>query len=108
MTGIIRVSSGFLEASRRLPAVQDRKSEVHQDQIWTLIVGNGEPLLTIQGHDDLEAGALEARLKHIDVVLVVFDIEDLAIFGALKADFVRQALYDQLAQFAEQLVTRLG
>jgi hypothetical protein len=37
-------------------------------------------------------------------------VEDhrLGIFRALESGLVRQALHDQLAQFAEQLVTRLG
>jgi hypothetical protein len=75
MTGMRRVA---LEASRRLPAVQDRKAEVHQNQIGRRSAGDGEALLAVRGHDDLETGPLEAALEHGNVVLVVLDIQDLS------------------------------
>ena len=76
MTGIARVSGGLLEPPRRLPAVQHRQAEVHQHQVRPLAPRGLDPLRAVRGDDHLEAVPPEPPDEHVDVVLVVLDVEN--------------------------------
>ena len=66
-----------LEPARRLPAVDDRKLQVHEDQVRLLLGGHRAAALAVLRHQHLVlVGELEAHLEHVDVVVVVFDVED--------------------------------
>ena len=74
-----------LETPHGFPTIVVRHFEVHQDHVWVL--GRGQPaaLLAVLRCENLEAAAqLEARLEHVQVVVVVFDVEH---FGHVS-DFV--------------------
>ena len=65
-----------LETPHGFPTIVVGHFEVHQDHVRVL--GRGQPaaLLAVLRCDNLEAAAqLEARLEHVQVVVVVFDVE---------------------------------
>src|SRR5262249_45155273 len=65
-----------LQSSRRLPAVNDRHFEIHQDDVGALAQRHRAALLAIRRGHNLEiAQELEPHLEHVDVVLVVLDVE---------------------------------
>src|SRR5262249_27438343 len=66
-----------LQPPRRLPAVDDRELEIHHDHVGLLGRGLGTSDLAVLGHQHLElVEQLEPHLEHVDVVVVVFDVED--------------------------------
>ena len=70
-----------LEGPHGFPAVQDWHFEVHQNYVRAL--GRGQPatLLTVLSREDLEIpNPLKARLEHIEVVVIVFDVTDPSFF----------------------------
>src|SRR5262245_20644657 len=78
-----------LETPHGFPTIVVRYFEVHQDHVRVL--GRGQPaaLLAVLRCENLEAAAqLEARLEHVQVVVVVFDVEhfghvaDSVLFGS--------------------------
>src|SRR5262245_58408144 len=67
-----------LEAARGLPAVDARHFKVHQHDVRPLGGGHLAPLLAVLGGEHLELlEQLEPHLEHVDVVVVVFDLENL-------------------------------
>src|SRR6516162_8329743 len=65
-----------LEPPRRLPAVDLRQVQIHQDQIGPLGRRYCDPGGTIPGAEDLIlAEHVEPQLQHVEIVLVVLDIE---------------------------------
>src|SRR5262249_48937566 len=67
-----------LEAARGFPAVDARQFEVHQNDVRPLGGGHLASLLAVLGGEHLElVGELEPHLEHVDVVVVVFDVENL-------------------------------
>src|SRR6516162_6384209 len=65
-----------LQSSRRLPAVDDRHLEVHQDDVGALAQRHRTALLAIWRRHNVEiAQQLEPHLEHVDVVVVVLDVE---------------------------------
>src|SRR5262245_23250839 len=66
----------LLEASHGLPAVNDRHFEVHQNYVRMLRQGQLEAFLALLRRENLEiAVPLKAHLEHVEVVVVVFDVE---------------------------------
>src|SRR5262249_54234228 len=65
-----------LEPPRRFPPVDHRHFEVHEDDVGPLGARHGAALLAIFRCYDLEVlPQLEPHLEHVDVVVVVFDVE---------------------------------
>ena len=76
MIGMPQVAGSAFEASRRLPPVDLGKVQIHQDQIGLFGGGHGDPLGAVGGAEDLVAAShVEEQGQHVEVVLVVFDIE---------------------------------
>src|SRR6516225_9469447 len=66
----------ILQLSRRLPPVDHRHFQIHQDDVGALAQRHGAALLAILCRHNLEiAQQLESHLEHIDVVVVVLDVE---------------------------------
>src|SRR6516164_8121505 len=65
-----------LQSSRRLPAVDDRHFEIHQDDVGALAQRHRAALLAVRCRHNVEiAQQLEPHLEHVDVVVVVLDVE---------------------------------
>src|SRR5215510_5826008 len=65
-----------LEPPRRLPAVHPRHFEVHQDDVGTFAQRHRTaPLAIFRGHDLEVVQQFQPHLEHIDVVVVVLDVE---------------------------------
>src|ERR1700751_4553120 len=65
-----------LQSSRRLPAVDHRHFEIHQDDVGALAQRHRTALLAIWRRHNVEiAQQLEPHLEHVDVVVVVLDVE---------------------------------
>jgi hypothetical protein len=65
-----------LETPHGFPTIVVWHFEVHQDHVWVL--GRAQPLalLAVLRCENLEAAAqFEARLEHVQVVVVMFDVE---------------------------------
>src|SRR5215469_3513731 len=66
----------ILQSSRRLPAVDHRHFEIHQYDIGALAQRHRTALLAIRRRHNVEiAQQLEPHLEHVDVVVVVLDVE---------------------------------
>ncbi len=74
-----------LQAPRRLPAVQDRQAQVHEDECRQLAPRRVDPLRAVAGDHHLVALAPQPAGQHEDVVLVVLDIEYLRHSRGLPA-----------------------
>src|SRR5262245_23949503 len=67
-----------LQPPRSFPSIDHRHFEVHQDEIRLLNCSHLAALFAILRRQHLEvAEQLEPHLEHVDVVVVVFDIENL-------------------------------
>src|SRR5262249_8261578 len=67
-----------LETPHGFPTIVVRHFEVHHDDVRVLGGGQLAALLAVLRCENLEAAAqLEARLEHVQVVVVVFDVEHL-------------------------------
>src|SRR6516164_4383613 len=65
-----------LEAARRLPAVDLRQIEIHQDQVGPLGGSRRDPGGAIPGAENfIAAEDIEPQLQHVEIILVVLDIE---------------------------------
>src|SRR5215207_7283594 len=69
---------GFtFEAPRGFPPVDDRHLQVHQDQIWPFRCRYRASLLAILRHQNLKlVSEFESHLEHVDVVVIVFDVQN--------------------------------
>src|SRR5262245_18843848 len=66
----------LLETAHGLPAVKERHFEVHQNYVWVLGQCQLAALLAVLRSENFEiADPLKAHLEHIEVVVVVFDVE---------------------------------
>jgi hypothetical protein len=66
----------LLKALHRLPAVNDRHFKVHQNDVRVLGQGQLAALLAVLSRENLEiADPLKAHLEHVEVVIIVFDVE---------------------------------
>jgi hypothetical protein len=75
MIGIPRVRI-FLKALHRLPAVNDRHFKIHQNDVRVLGQGQLAALLAVLSRENLKiADPLKAHLEHVEVVIIVFDVE---------------------------------
>src|SRR5262245_49797316 len=67
-----------LQPPRSFPSIDHRHFEVHQDEIRLLRCGHLAALFAVLRRQHLEvAEQLEPHLEHVDVVIIVFDIENL-------------------------------
>src|SRR5262249_43396136 len=65
----------FLEGPHGFPAIHDWHFEVHQSYVRVLGHGQLAALLAVLSREDLEIAApLKARLEHVEVIVIVFDI----------------------------------
>src|SRR5260370_39159967 len=65
-----------LEPPRRLPAVDHRHFQIHQDDVRALAQRQRTALLAVRRRHNLEiAQQLEPHLEHVDVVVVILDVE---------------------------------
>src|SRR5258708_6822027 len=79
-----------LETPHGFPTVVVRHFEVHQDHVRVLARGQPAACLAVLSCENLEAAAqLEARLEHVQVVVVVFDVEH---FGHVADSVLTTAL----------------
>src|SRR5690348_16031333 len=62
-----------LQASRGLPAIDDGKAHVHEEERGTLAVRHVDALLAVDGDHDGVSLALETPREHVAVHLVVLD-----------------------------------
>src|ERR1700684_2402007 len=62
-----------LDATGRLPAVDDRQAHVHQNDVGPFAAGQIDALLPVHGEHHLKAAADETPRKHVAVHFVVFD-----------------------------------
>src|SRR6266700_2353804 len=66
----------LLQSPRRLPAVDHRHFQIHQDDVRALAQRHRAALLAVLRRHNLEiAQQLEPHLEHIDVVVIVLDVE---------------------------------
>ena len=88
MIGMSQVCGSFLRRPHGFPTIVVRHFEVHQDHVRVL--GRSQPAacLAVLSCENLEVAAeLEARPEHVQVVVVVFDVEhfdhvaDSVLFG---------------------------
>jgi hypothetical protein len=71
MIGMSRVCG----SPHRLPSVNDRHFEVHQNYVRVLGHGQLAALIAVLSRENLEiADPLKARFEHVEVVVVVFDV----------------------------------
>jgi len=76
MIGMSRCLRVRLQAARRLPAVDLRQVQIHQDQIGPLGRRHRDPGGAIRrAHELVAAEDVEAQLQHVEIVLVVLDVE---------------------------------
>src|SRR5262249_10025672 len=66
-----------LEPARGFPAVDHREAQVHDDEIGLLGFRHLDPLCAVDRDQYGEAGARQPVPEHVDVVVVVLDVEDL-------------------------------
>jgi hypothetical protein len=65
-----------LEGSHGFSAIKDRHFKVHQNYVRTLGHGQLTALLAVLSREDLKiADPLKARLEHVEVVVVMFDVK---------------------------------
>jgi hypothetical protein len=75
----------FLEGPYGFPAVHDRHFEVHQNYVRALGHGQLAALLAVVSRENLEiAASFKARLQHVEVIVIVFDVEH---FGGQRCRF---------------------
>src|SRR5262249_22515381 len=78
-----------LETPDGFPTIVVRHFEIHQDHVRVLGRGQLAALLAVLRCENLEAAMqLEARLEHVQVVVVVFDVEH---FGHVAASVLLTA-----------------
>jgi len=76
MIGMSRVCGLFLRDPHGFPAVSAWHFEVHQDYVRALGRGQLAALLAVLSRENFEiANSLKAHLKHVEVVVIVFDVE---------------------------------
>jgi hypothetical protein len=94
-----------LETPHGFPTIVVRHFEVHQDHVRVLGDGQAAALLAVLRCENLEAAEqLEARLEHVQVVVVVFDVEHfghVADSSCLAAALITSSL-DHLVGAGEQ------
>src|SRR5215471_12150723 len=96
-----------LETPHGFPTVVVRHLEVHQDHIRVLSRGQPAALLAVLRCENLEAAAqFEARLEHVQIVVVVFDVEHFGHVAdsVLLTDALITSSLDHLVGAGEQLV----
>jgi hypothetical protein len=78
----------LLETAHHFPTVIDRHFEVHQNDIRALSRGQPAALLAVLRRENLEiADPLKAHLEHVEIVVVVFDVEQFGHDGELSPNF---------------------
>ena len=94
-----------LQPPRSLPAVQNRQTQVHEDERRRLAGGHGDALLAVPGHDDGEARPRQPAAEHVDVVVVVLDVQDLRHRGPpVGAGLARDDARQHAPDLGQQLV----
>src|SRR5262245_37092857 len=73
----------------RLPSIHDRETQIHEDQIRMLRIGECDALCAIGCGQDRVTEASETLFDHVDVVLVVFDVENLHAGSAARLRALR-------------------
>ena len=89
MIGIALERRIGLDPARRLVAVDDRKLDVHQDQVGPLLGDGGQRLLAVLGLDHLVAGAGQQIAQDLPVVLLVLDHQNALAHGWPRLSFDR-------------------
>jgi hypothetical protein len=96
-----------LETPHGFPTIVVRHFKVHQNHVRVLGRGQSVALLAVPRCENLEAAAqLESRLEHVQVVVVVFDVEH---FGHVAYSILLMAAlitssFDDLVGEGKQLV----
>ena len=85
MIGMCRKLRIGLDPARRLVAVDDRKLNVHENEIRPVLRRHRHPLLAVDGLDQLEAGIGEQIAENAPVVLGVLDDENAFAHAAASA-----------------------
>src|SRR6516165_11237490 len=76
MIGMLRVCGSFLRDPHGFPAVSAWHFEVEQDYVRALARGQFAALLAVLSRENLEiANPVKAHLEHVEIVVVVFDVE---------------------------------
>ena len=73
ITGMCAVADLRLERARGFPAVDNRQTHVHQNQIGPLLGRRLDAARAIEGENNLVAFAQQAARQHIAIHLVIFD-----------------------------------
>src|SRR6266436_10444045 len=95
-----------LETPHSFPTVVVRHFEVHQDHVRVLARGQTAALLAVLRCENLKAAAqLEARLEHVQVVVVVFDVKH---FGHDSVLLTAALITSSLDHLVGRLQPRLG
>src|SRR5215469_7504130 len=67
----------LFETSRRFPAVDHRKIEVHQNEVRLLGCRYRAPGFPVYGAEHFKSlQQLKAHFKHVDIVVVIFDVKN--------------------------------
>src|SRR5262245_44934262 len=74
---------GRLEPPSRFPTIKNRYAQIHDDECRHIPRGTNESLFTVGRHNHLMTLTAQARRKHINVVIIVLDIENSSHGGAL-------------------------
>jgi hypothetical protein len=75
MIGMFRGSRVLLEGPNGFPAIHDWHFEVDQNYVRVLGHGQLAALLAVLSRENLEiATPLKARLQHVEVIVIVFDV----------------------------------
>src|SRR5262245_52553288 len=76
MIGMSRVCGLFLRVRTGSPAVNDRHFKVHQNYVRVLGYGQFAALVAVLSRENLKiTNSLKARLEHVKVIVIVFDVE---------------------------------
>src|SRR5262245_20358893 len=66
-----------LDPARSLPAVEHRQAQIHKNEIGPFGCRHGDALRAVGGDHDRVAGARQPAFQHVDVVVVILDVENL-------------------------------
>ena len=65
-----------LQLPGRLPPIHDGKRQIHQDQIRQFLIRHGNALRTVARDDNFEPSSGQPTGQHVDVVGIVFDVQN--------------------------------
>jgi hypothetical protein len=76
MTGMACSTASALRRARRLVAIEDRKLDIHENEVGPVGCRRGKPRLTVLGFDDFEIGTREQIPQNLPIIFLILDHQD--------------------------------